>query len=74
VIVGGRRKADPPTLLLFGCTLTEETIRADAYLVLQPLRKGTKPRLIEEEGRVVIPTGLKPGYIKFEPIEMTRIM
>ncbi len=70
--MGGRLKRDPPSLLLFGCTVGEEEIKADAYLVLHALRKGTKPRLKEIGGKVTIPFGLKPGYIIWEPIQLKR--
>lgn len=72
VVVGGRRKADPPSLLLFGCKLTHDKVEADAYLVLHQLRKGSKPRLTDESGRVVIDPGLKPGYIIWEPLALQR--
>lgn len=72
VVVGGRRKSDLPTILLFGCAVHPDRIEADAYLVLRPLRKGSKPRLHDESGRVVIESGLKPGYIQFAPIELKR--
>lgn len=71
-MIGGRLKRDPPSLLLFGCDVDDDAISAHAYLVLRPLRKGTKPQVQEIGGRVVIPSGLKPGYIKFEPVRLTR--
>lgn len=70
-MVGGRRVSDPPTLLLFGCKVTDTKLHADAYLVLRQLRKGTKPRC-ELGGRVVVPIGLKPAYINWEPITLDR--
>lgn len=70
--MGGRLKRDPPSLLLFGCNVGEDAIEADAYLVLRPLRKGTKPRVDQIGGKVTIPSGLKPDYIKWEPIRLAR--
>jgi len=72
IVVGGRLKSDPPSLLLFGCEVADDAVTADAYLVLRPLRKGTKPRVNGIGGRVTIPTGLKPDYIKWESIRLQR--
>lgn len=72
MVLGGRRKSDPPSLLLFGCEITDDVICAKGYLVKRTLRKGSKPRVQGERMRAEISVGMKPGYIIWEPLTLTR--